>query len=125
MAVSHAAPVSLKERTMRHDSERAPVANLAVLPGQMPGGQRVDAETFGVRALLLAILEDAARCIARGRQHLRRRDRNRGTEAEMWVRSDDRTSPFSFVNISDALGIDTDGLREHLLQRGLVDRPRS
>jgi hypothetical protein len=76
-----------------------------------------------VRALLLAILEDAARCIARGRTRRRSRDRSRGNEAEAWVRSDDRTWPFSFANISDELGIDTDGLREHLLQRALLDRP--
>ena len=108
---------------MREIQNVAP-GGLAVLPGQIPGGQRLDGETSGARALLLAILEDAARCIARGRTRRRRRDRTRGSEAEAWVRSDDRAWPFSFANISDELGVDTDGLREHLLQRGLLDRPR-
>jgi hypothetical protein len=85
-----------------------------ILPGQMSSGARCNADTSGARALILAILEDAVRCIERGRRRRRKIDRQRA-EAEAWVRCDNQEWPFSFVSICDVLGIDADALRLRLL----------
>ncbi len=94
-----------------------------VLPGQMSWGARCDGTTSGARALMIAILEDAAMCIerARGRRHWR--TRRLAAEAETWVRSDCREWLFSFASICDVLGFDPDALRIRLLSR--AGRPAS
>jgi len=87
-----------------------------VLPAQMLWGVRWDADTSGPRALMLAVLEDAVGCIERGRRRTRFQARRLAAEAEAWVRSDDRTYPFSFLSITDVLGIDADTVRARLLR---------
>jgi hypothetical protein len=86
-----------------------------VLPAQMLWGVRWDADTSGPRALMLAVLEDAVGCIERGRRGSRFQERRLAAEAHAWVRSDDRTHPFSFLSITDVLGIDADAVRARLL----------
>jgi hypothetical protein len=85
-----------------------------VLPVQMSWGARCDGSTSGPRALMLAILEDAVRCIERGRRRRHRHTRQLG-EAEAWVRCDSREWPFSFANICDVIGVDADAVRVRLL----------
>ena len=89
---------------------------VAVLPTQISGGMRWDAETSGPRALMLAVLKDAVRCIEQGRRRGHFHARRLAAEAAAWVRSDDRTYPFSFLNITDVLGIDADAVRDRLLR---------
>ena len=86
----------------------------AVLPLQMSWGAGCDAGRSGPRALMLAILEDAVRCIERGRRRRHRHNRQLA-EAESWVRCDSRDWPFSFTNICDVLGVDADAVRFRLL----------
>jgi hypothetical protein len=102
--------------------EWEPCESAAVLPAQMLGGVRWDADTSGPRALMLAVLKDALRCIEQGRRrsfHARRL----AAEAEAWVRSDDRTHLFSFANIIDVLGIDADAVRARLLRVSRTTSP--
>jgi hypothetical protein len=95
-----------------------------ILPGQMSWGARCDGDTSGARALMLAILEDAMLCLARGRRRRHARTRQLAAEAETWVRADCREWLFSFASICDVLGIDADALRARLLPTN-VDHPES
>jgi len=96
--------------------ELEPCEPAAVLPAQMPQGMRWDADTSGPRALMLAVLEDAVRCIEQGRRRRHFGARRLAAEAEAWLRSDDRTYLFSFLNVTDVLGIDADAVRARLLR---------
>ncbi len=86
-----------------------------ILPAQRSWGARCAGDTSGACALMLAILEDAMRCIERGRQRRHARTRERAAEAEAWIRSDRREWLFSFASICDVLGFDADALRVRLL----------
>ena len=70
----------------------------------------------GPRALMLAVLEDAVRCIENGRRRRRFGARRLAAEAEAWVRCVRADWPFSFLNVCEALGIDVDALRSRLLE---------
>ena len=86
-----------------------------ILPAQMSVGSRLNGDTSGPRALMLAVLEDAVHCIEQGRRRRGFRARRLAANAEAWVRSDSRDWPFSFVNICEVLGFDADAFRERLL----------
>jgi hypothetical protein len=92
----------------------------SVLPAQFhPAGRSVGAR--GERALLLAVLEDAIRCLQEHRRGARSEPRRLAREAEAWIRSDVER-PFSFVDVCEALDIPARELRAALLAwRG---RPR-
>src|SRR5262245_34786971 len=82
-----------------------------VLPAQVAHPRR-DSLICGERALMLAVLEDAIRCLET------RRSRGRlAAEAERWIRADDPRWPFSFVNVCGNLDIDASRLRAALLAR--------
>jgi hypothetical protein len=100
---------------MTSELDMMPCEPSAVLPAQMPGGARWDADTSGPRALMLAVLEDAIRCIEEGRGRCRFDIRRRAAEAEAWVRCDRGEWPFSYVNICEVLGFDPDAVRVRLL----------
>jgi len=68
-----------------------------VLPAQMSVGVWWNGDTSGPRALMLAVVEDAAQCIEQGRRRRRFHARRLASDAEAWVRSNDRDWPFSFV----------------------------
>ena len=101
---------------MTSDFELMPCVLDAVLPVQLAWGVHWDADTSGPRALMLAVLEDAVRCIENGRWQRRFRARRLAAEAEAWVRSDRADWPFSFLNVCEALGIDVDAIRSRLLE---------
>jgi hypothetical protein len=102
-------------QAMTSEFEMAPCEPSAVLPAQMFPGARWDGDTSGPRALMLAVLEDAVRCIEGGRWRSHYRARRLAAEAEAWVRCERREWPFSFVNICEVLGFDVDAMRAHLL----------
>ncbi len=82
-----------------------------VLPAQLVGGARRDAFASGPRALMLAVLEDAIRCLqVRGR-----RGRRDAAEAAAWIRSRDLGWPCSFERVCTALDIHPGRLRTALL----------
>jgi hypothetical protein len=74
---------------------------------------RSDSLICGEKALLLAVLEDAIRCL----DHRSRSPGRLAREAEAWIRASDQRWPFSFVNVCAHLGIDADRLRTVLLSR--------
>ena len=100
---------------MNNDFDRTLFQPELILPAQMTAGARIDADTSGARALMLAILEEATLCIKRGRRRRHPGTRRLAAEAESWVRSDSREWLFSFASICDVLGFDPDALRARLL----------
>ncbi len=102
---------------MTSEFDMAPCEPSALLPAQMAGGMRWDADTSGPRALMLAVLEDAVRCIEQGRWRRQFFVRRLAAEAEAWVRCERREWPFSFVNICEVLGFDSGAVRARLLTR--------
>ena len=76
-------------------------------PVQRDAGARHDSLASGERALMLAILEDAIRCLE-----------HRGAlsdEAEAWILSNADDWPCTFVNVCTALDLDPIALRAGLL----------
>jgi hypothetical protein len=89
----------------------------AVMPVQFHAPRATGPE----RRLALAVLEDA---LAIHRKRPRgRRQRRLVTETEQWLFSDDRSWPFSCINLCDALGIDVAALRARLVGPGEPGRP--
>jgi hypothetical protein len=88
---------------------------VVILPSQTSVDAQWGSDTSGPVALMLAVLEEAARCIERGRQ---RRHRKLAAEAEAWVRCDSREWPFAFASICDVLGLDVDAARARFLADG-------
>lgn len=76
----------------------------------------------GVRGLMVAILADALACLVLGRA-TQVTARRLGRDALAWVLSDDRSGLFAFGSICDALGLESDSLRQRLLAMPR-DRPR-
>jgi hypothetical protein len=72
----------------------------------------------GPIALMLAVLEEATRCIGRGRQRRHSGTRKLAAEAEAWVRCDSRAWPFAFASICDVLGLNVNAARARLLTTG-------
>jgi hypothetical protein len=69
----------------------------------------------GVKALMIAVLEDAIVCLATAARNTGVHTRLQAVAAARWVRSRDRSWPFAFQSICDVLAIDGDRLRRHLL----------
>jgi hypothetical protein len=91
----------------------APLLPNPVLPAQYPPtGRAMGAR--GERALMLAVLEDAIRCLEEHRRSVRAEPRRLAREAEAWIRSD-AERPFSFVSVCEALDIPARELRAVLL----------
>jgi hypothetical protein len=83
-----------------------------LLPAQLGWGSRPDSETSPAKSLLLAMLEDAIRCVLTPAAS--RRD---AAEAESWIRDDDLDWPMSYRNVCEALGFQPDLLRRAILRR--------
>ena len=73
------------------------------------GGGPSAALRTGERRLLLATLEDAIRTLL-GSRHPKHQ-----TEDLAWLMSEDRTDPFTYLRICDALGIHPEWLRSRVL----------
>jgi len=80
------------------------------LPTQLAPPRR-DSLVCGEKALMLAVLEDAIRCLDRRSRSGVRLAR----EAQAWIRANDSRWPFSFVNVCAYLEIDASRLRAVLL----------
>ncbi|HYD50407.1 MAG TPA: hypothetical protein VEB21_18770 [Terriglobales bacterium] len=73
----------------------------------MLGGESRSCELTGTRALMLAVLEDAIRSYLSGSKLAAR-------DAEFWIQSHRRQSPFSFIVVCEVLGLDPDAVRTTL-----------
>lgn len=77
----------------------------------------------GVKALMIAVLEDAMNCIgSMGSSSAMRRQR--GAAAIRWARSTAKGHPFAFETICDVLGIDAGAMRRRLFETR-ADAPAS
>ena len=89
----------------------------ALMPSQyFEGGLRDDPATAAVKRLLLAVLEDALRCLqnyADARTPMRRR---MWFEARAWIADRAGCGPFAFEAICEALGIECSRLRDGIRQ---------
>lgn len=100
---------------MNDEFESALFEPVVILPSQISVDAQWVSHTSGQVALMLAVLEEAARCMERGRRRRHSGIRKLAAEAEAWVRCDSREWPFAFANICDALGLDVDAARARLL----------
>jgi len=66
------------------------------------------------RRLRLAVLEDAIRYVQRYAHATEGREQALYEDAVDWFRSSDRTEPFAFENVCDALRLDAHGIRRRL-----------
>ena len=69
----------------------------------------------GVKALMIAVLEDAITCLGTTCRTTGVHARLHAVAAARWIRSRERSWPFAFESICDVLGIDGERLRRHLL----------
>jgi hypothetical protein len=90
------------------------------------GGESRSGQLTGTKALMLAVLEDGIRCYL-GRAKLA------ADEAECWISSQRRYSPFSFIVVCETLGLDPQAVRltvrrmrdEHVSPRSALPRTRN
>lgn len=79
----------------------------------------------GIRRLMVAILDDAI-CVHRNYRRAVTRDKRRlHHRARRWFESNDRSYVFSFLRITEALGIEPDLLRRALRTRASADPTHS
>jgi hypothetical protein len=103
---------------MDDECESALFEPVVILPSQISVDAQWVSATSGPIALMLAVLEDAARCIERGRRRRHPGIRKLAAEAEAWVRCDSREWPFAFASICDVLGLDVDAARARFVADG-------
>jgi hypothetical protein len=68
------------------------------------------------KRLMFAVLQDAIECFQNHKFEQRAKVTNQFLDTERWIFLDDREWPFSFLNICEAVGIDSDYLRKGLLR---------
>jgi hypothetical protein len=105
-------PVHAPKRVGRPPIEVAIGLNL-VMPAQWFPDRGAQARLQPEKRLMLAVLEDVVDILVRYRGGCERKQQLR-REAEEWVDSDDRESPFAFLNLCDALGLEPDCVRRGL-----------
>ena len=86
----------------------------SVLPSQYFAQAAVDASLQPEKRLMLAVLEDAVGSYQKFASARERTGQRLFAEVEDWFLSDDQDWPYSFVNISQALGLDAAYLRRGL-----------
>jgi len=74
-------------------------------------------------ALMVAVLEDAVRCLLNRCNATDRAERELYRDAHDWFRSSEQKRLFDFENVCDVLGIEADYLRDRLFRER--DRRRS
>jgi hypothetical protein len=79
------------------------------------GGETRIGQPTGVKALMLAVLEDGIRSFLSPISQIR-------LEAEFWILSKRRRSPFSFNVVCETLGLDPTAAREAILRFRNVER---
>src|SRR6266446_10762876 len=79
----------------------------ALRSATLGGGESRQGQLTGTKALMLAVLEDGIRSYLSS-------TRGVAQEAQFWVHSEKRRSPFSFIVVCEMLGLDTDAVRAAL-----------
>ena len=78
-----------------------------LLTHPVTGGEPRSGQLTGTKALMLAVLEDGIRSYLSGSKIV-------ANEAEFWILSQRRHSPFSFVVVCEMLGLDPGAVRKTL-----------
>ncbi|MCC6849682.1 MAG: hypothetical protein IT294_14355 [Deltaproteobacteria bacterium] len=99
----------------------SPLETAIVLPEQWFTRRRALPEPE--RRLRLALLDDALRYHRDYAGATERRARVLYEDAAEWIASRDRSEPFAFENVCDALGLDASAIRR-ALRRDPASRPR-
>ena len=81
------------------------------------GGESRSSQFTGTKALMLAVLEDAVRAYLGSSRLLVQ-------EAECWIRSPRRESPFTFVVVCETLGLDPTAVSKTLQDMKTQNIPR-
>lgn len=99
------------KRSLAHrasfNSDDDELGNLLLNP--VTGGEPRSGQLTGTKALMLAVLEDGIRSYLGGSRVI-------ASEAEFWIHSHRRHSPFSFVVVCEMLGLDPGAVRKTLLR---------
>ena len=85
-------------------------------PDQFYDERRDDSTLRPIKRLMLAILEDALRCLHRHADAKNGARRRMYREAEQWLSGEGANALFSFTIVCETLGIDPDYLRSGLRQ---------
>ena len=87
------------------------------LPAQFYGATGLSRKLEGEKRLMIAILKDAVECLEKYRGSHSLAGQIQYENAIEWVQDTGREWLFSFTNICDLLGFDSEYLRETLLKR--------
>jgi hypothetical protein len=87
----------------------------AALPAQFADIWHKSRAVTPERALVLAVVWEAVLDLEKYRFAKRRRQQRLYWQAYEWVTSDDRSWPFSFVNLCEAIGLTVEPVRKQLL----------
>lgn len=87
-----------------------------MLPSQYFAAMRKRVPQEAEYRLIVAVLEDAIDCFQKHCDACDSKTRQLFEDAAQWVGSEDRTWPFSFLNICDVLNLDPSYVREGLQQ---------
>lgn len=98
-------------RKLEYDGSDDLLASDVMLPTQF-WVQGADGRFEPEKRLMVAVLEEALATLLRPCDSRSQAGRQVAVEAIHWIRSDDRSSPFSFATICDVLGLDADRVRE-------------
>jgi len=79
----------------------------ALLLNPVTGGESRSGQFTGTKALMLAVLEDGIRSYLGSSRVI-------AHEAEFWIHSHRRHSPFSFIVVCEMLGLDPEAVRKTL-----------
>jgi hypothetical protein len=89
-----------------------------IMPAQFFDGTPARHVPAGIRGLMVAILEDAIEVYLKHRGAILRDKRTLYLRARRWFASNDRSYVFSFLRITEALGVDASLVRKALLRAG-------
>ena len=87
----------------------------SIVSAQWVWGARSLASRSPEGRLMLAVLEDAVATLARNACGATRAERRALEEVEGWCAAEDRSWPFSFLNICETLGLDPQNFRDGLV----------
>jgi hypothetical protein len=106
------------------DSFRAELEPEVVLPSQLSAGVRDDASLRPEKRLMLAVLEEAVADFQKHVVATSRQGERLFREAADWFADDDRSWPFAFESICEALGLEPSWVRQGLARWADVQRAR-
>lgn len=104
-----------------HNVEESSLAQLMIpdvlTPSQFHGGVRTQhPQAHAMKRLMLAVLEDALRCLQTYIESRNQVDRKAFAEAETWILDRKAQGPFAFDTICEALEIQPGHLRDGIRQ---------